>query len=135
MDLRLLSVVALGAAVGGVLRWLFSYYTGNHFGAQAVPLMTLFINLTGSFAIGIVLELSRQHVAFVPYWRGFLATGILGGYTTFSTFSFEAITMLEQGAILPALLYVVSSVAGGMLAAFGGVAVTRLLVSFGAGLD
>jgi fluoride exporter len=96
-------------------------------GAAAAPWATLFINVSGSFLIGVVIELATSRAGLPPMWRYFLATGILGGYTTFSTFSFEALSFWTGGVMLTALFYVAGSIALGILAAFAGILTARAL--------
>jgi CrcB protein len=88
-----------------------------------------FINVSGSFLIGVVLELAQTRSNFDPIWRFFLATGILGGYTTFSTFSFEAFSIASGGLLWTSAGYVLGSVALGIAAAIGGVLCARALTS------
>jgi CrcB protein len=87
----------------------------------------MFINVSGSFLIGIVVELAQTRVGFPPLWRYFLATGILGGYTTFSTFSYEAFVLASDGLYASATGYVLGSVALGIAGAVGGIALVRTL--------
>jgi CrcB protein len=126
IEARALVAVGLGAALGGILRYLVAVLAIARFGAPAGPLATAFINVTGSFCIGIVLEVAQTRSWFDPLWRVFIATGILGGYTTFSTFSFEALLLASSGTLLQSAVYVGGSVALGIGAAAAGVAVARL---------
>jgi CrcB protein len=87
----------------------------------------MFINVSGSFLIGVVIELAQTRTGFPPLWRFFLATGILGGYTTFSTFSYEAYLLAADGLYASATFYVVASVALGIAGAIGGIALVRSL--------
>ena len=125
MDGRALAVVALGAALGGVARYVIGQLFVQRFGA-GFPWGTLFINVSGSFLIGIVAELaSTRALGVTPLARVFLATGILGGYTTFSAFSFEGITLLGESFWI-SLLYAAGSVVLGFSAAAFGAGITRL---------
>lgn len=90
------------------------------------PYGTLAINLLGSFAIGVVAELAESRIGIGSSLRVFLAVGVLGGFTTFSTFSYDSLTLASGGFAVPTVIYVVASVLGGILAAFAGVAVVRL---------
>ncbi|MBD5634521.1 MAG: CrcB family protein [Candidatus Eremiobacteraeota bacterium] len=127
MEVRTILVVALGAALGGVARLLITQLVIIRAGAGLAFTATLFINVTGSFAIGVVAALAQTRPGFSPLMRAFLATGILGGYTTFSTFSLETASLAGSGANATAAGYVVASVALGILAAFGGLATGRAL--------
>ncbi len=122
--LTLLLAVFLGSGFGGLLRYLFGsgmiFLVGRGF-----PLGTLLINVIGSFLIGVFFEIAvnSTHEALI---RALVMIGILGGFTTFSTFSLDALTLLEEGKILFALLYVLGSVAISLFAVFLGVTVMRL---------
>jgi len=127
-DWRAIAAVGAGAAIGGVLRYLVGQIFLQRFG-PGFPYGTLFINVSGSFAIGIVAQLAlSQAVGLPPMVRLFAATGVLGGYTTFSTFSLEAITLIGEGGAIAATLYTGASVIAGFLAAALGVALTRGIV-------
>jgi fluoride exporter len=92
---------------------------------SAWPAGTLFINVSGSFAIGLFLTLAAEKWGLSPAYRYFVATGFLGGYTTFSTFEYETQRLVEAGAAASAALYVASSVILGFGAALAGVALAR----------
>src|ERR1700761_8702822 len=124
LDLRTILAVAVGAAIGGVGRLLISQLTVARAGPAAAPWATVFINVSGSFLIGVVLEATTRSGAH-PLWRYFLATGILGGYTTFSTFSLEAFLYWSNGLALTAVTYVGGSVILGIAAGARGLAPTR----------
>jgi CrcB protein len=126
-DLRTMTVVGVGAALGGILRLLLTQAVVARAGAGAAPYATLFINVTGSFGIGIVIAFAGARPDLHPLWRYFLATGVLGGYTTFSTFSLEAFNLIGAGLGPVALAYVIASVGLGLGGAFLGVAAARLL--------
>jgi fluoride exporter len=127
IDFRTILAVGLGAGIGGIGRLLVTQFVVTRAGAAAAPWATLFINVSGSFLIGVVIELATSRAGLPPMWRYFLATGILGGYTTFSTFSFEALSFWTGGVMLTALFYVAGSIALGILAAFAGILTARAL--------
>ncbi len=127
LDLRVIFVVAGGAAIGGVLRLLITQFVVGRFGVACAFYATLFINVSGSFLIGVVIELSQVRADLHPLWRLFLATGVLGGYTTFSTFSYDAVTLASGGLIWSSVAYVAASVVLGIAGAILGVACTRAL--------
>ncbi len=91
----------------------------------AWPFGTLFINVTGSFVIGLFLTLSGEKLGLAPAWRYLVATGFLGGYTTFSSFEYETQRLVEVGTPWYAALYVGSSVVLGFAAAATAVALAR----------
>ncbi len=124
-ELRAVVAVGAGAALGGMLRFLATQAVVGRFGASTAPYATVFINVSGSFLIGVVIELAQTRADFGPLVRLFAATGVLGGYTTFSTFSFEALALAGGGFLWEAFLYVFGSVALGIGAAFAGIAAAR----------
>jgi CrcB protein len=117
-------VVAAGAAIGGILRYVVGAWTVARFGVQTSWLATGFINVSGSLLIGAVAQLAMQG-AVSPLARVFLATGILGGYTTFSTF---ALALVTPGSAALATLYAAGSVGLGVAAALAGGGIVRLAV-------
>jgi CrcB protein len=128
MDGRAVIAVAIGAAIGGVLRYVVGAVFLQRFG-PGFPWGTLFINVTGSFVIGIVAELALTRAFGVtPLVRVFAATGVLGGYTTFSTFSLDTLTLIGDGAIPLALFYACGSAIFGVLGTYAGVVLARLAV-------
>jgi CrcB protein len=127
IDVRIIAVVGLGAALGGILRYLLTQFVVARAGAGLAFTSTLLINVSGSFLIGAVLQIAQSRADLSPLWRYFLATGILGGYTTFSTFSFEALSLASSGLWLTAAGYVAGSVVLGIGAAFAGMVSMRAL--------
>jgi fluoride exporter len=119
--------VFLGGGLGAVARYALGAWIVARAGA-AFPLHTLAINVSGSFAIGLLLAVlaARFHVG--PAARLFLVVGFLGGYTTFSSYSYEALALIESGALRQAALYVLGSNALSLLACLGGVAAGRTFV-------
>ena len=127
IDLRTILAVGIGAAIGGVGRLLVTQLVIGRAGTAAAPWATMFINVSGSFLIGVVIEAAMNRTGLPLIWRYFLATGILGGYTTFSTFSFEALSLWTGGLALTALCYVAGSVALGIAGVFAGIMTARAL--------
>lgn len=123
--------VALGGAIGSVLRWATIVLAAGRFGA-GFPWGTFAVNVVGSFLIGAVVEWSsRGALGVTPMVRLFVATGILGGFTTFSTFSMDTLTLLRDGEAPLALGYALGSVAVGLGAAYAGVLLARLVAPHG----
>jgi CrcB protein len=91
------------------------------------PLATLSINVIGSFLMGFLFIVTLERLMIPPSVRVGVLTGVLGGYTTFSTFEMETLLLAENGEFLKAALYVVLSVVLGFAAAFGGAYVARNL--------
>lgn len=102
--------VAIGGACGAVARYFATGAVMHRLGA-GFPYGTLAVNVLGSLLIGLVAGwFLREGAAAKPALQAFLITGFLGGFTTFSAFSLEAFTMLNRGAVLPALSYALLSV-------------------------
>jgi len=101
MNLTLLLSVALGGSIGAVMRFGGSYYINKLLGT-AFPYGTLGVNILGSFIIGFLALYFEQTIS--PNIKALLITGMLGALTTFSTFSLETVTMLQQSLYLKAFL-------------------------------
>ena len=126
MSLKALLAVALGGGIGSALRYGVNFVVVARFGA-GLPLGTFLINVTGSLLIGIVAEIAAtSSVGMAPLLRLFLAVGVLGGYTTFSTFALDTVTLVGDRTLGMATLYVLASVALGVVAAFAGQVLVRL---------
>jgi fluoride exporter len=115
-------LVALGGGMGSAARYLVGGWFASRFG-PAFPYGTFVINVTGSFIIGLFLTYAQDRASLSPYWRLFFAVGFVGGYTTFSTFEYESIRLLEDRELLLGTTYLVGSVLTGALGAIAGIAV------------
>ena len=113
-------LVAIGGGIGSVTRYLVGGWFASRFG-PAFPYGTFVINVTGSFIIGLFLAFAQERVSLSPYWRLFFAVGFLGGYTTFSSFEYESIRLLQDGEMLLGAVYMIGSVVAGGIAAIGGI--------------
>jgi fluoride exporter len=114
-------VVLTGAGLGGLARylaasWIIEKYAGRF------PLGTFVINVTGSFLIGVLMTLLTERGQPHPNWRLFLVVGVLGGYTTFSSFEYETYRAVREGARWIGLLYVIGSVVLGYFGVWLGAA-------------
>jgi CrcB protein len=89
------------------------------------PFHTLLINVSGSLAIGVLLVLLTQRLVADPAWRLLLVVGFLGGYTTFSSYAFEVLALVDEGDWLPAAWYVLASNGLGLAAAYAGIVLAR----------
>lgn len=118
--------IALGAAVGANLRYGISNWAAQRWGT-AFPYGTLLINVLGSFLIGLLLVLATTRLALSNPTRLLLVTGLLGGFTTFSSFSFEAYTLIVEGNWTAGGLYLFGSLGLGMAGVFLGAGVAQLL--------
>lgn len=118
--------VGAGAVLGANLRYVVSAWAATRFGAE-FPFGTLLVNVSGAFIIGVLLALLAAQAAVDPFWRLFFATGFLGGYTTFSSYAWEALILAQDGAWMRLLLYV----GGSNLLGFFGVWVGAQLARIG----
>lgn len=119
MNMKLILIIGIGGFIGTIFRYIISIGIQNKF-LSSYPFGTFTVNIIGCFLIGIIYALSDRGNISVE-WRLFIATGILGGFTTFSSFSNETVSMLRDAQYGFALLYVLSSVTIGILATFAGI--------------
>ena len=120
-------IVFLGGGLGAALRHGINIAAAR-FAGTGFPYGTLFINVAGSLAMGLIAEYFALKGHLPQHWRLFLTTGILGGFTTFSAFSLEAALLYERGQIAGAAIYVVASVVLAIAGLFAGLAIVRALV-------
>lgn len=119
--------IALGGAVGSVARFMLGQLVQRGAGVT-FPLGTLLINISGSFLLGFILRYSLAAPAISPEVRALLTTGFCGGYTTFSTFSYETVALLEDGELGRAAIYIGLSVGVSLIATFMGFGLARELL-------
>jgi CrcB protein len=124
LQLKLVLLAASGGAIGSALRYLVSLAAGRLFGA-GFPWGTLAVNITGSLAMGLVVGLAASKFQLTNELRLFLATGVLGGYTTFSAFSLDFALLFERKDYGLAGLYLAGSVGLSILALFAGLYLVR----------
>jgi len=117
--------IACGAALGALLRWFLGLKLNSFF--PAIPPGTLAANLIGGYIIGLAIAYFAWAPSVAPEWRLLIITGFCGGLTTFSTFSAEVVTLLQQGRLLMALGAVGVHVGGSLLATFAGIVTWQLL--------
>ncbi|MEO1282446.1 MAG: fluoride efflux transporter CrcB [Pseudomonadota bacterium] len=130
MSTKLFLLAASGGAIGAGARYLVGVATLRVAGpAAAFPWATFTVNVVGSFAMGMLIELIAQRYSASQELRTFLATGVLGGFTTFSAFSLDVVTLMERKANGMAAVYVASSVALSILALFAGLHLARQFLS------
>lgn len=115
------SIIAIfiGAGLGALLRWWLGLTLNSYF--PSIPPGTLAANLIGGYIIGVALALFAATNALAPEWRLFVITGFCGGLTTFSTFSSEIVTLLQQGRSLGASGLVALHLVGSVLMTFAGI--------------
>jgi CrcB protein len=116
--------VALGGAIGSALRYLFMIKIAPLFGIN-FPYGTMLINIIGSCLIGLLIGYMAKTIPHSNEFRAFAAVGILGGFTTFSAFSLDVVTMFERGEMMNAGLYIAASVVVSLLALFAGLHAVR----------
>jgi len=116
--------IGVGAFLGANLRYFLQTWTANRWGPD-FPYGTLIINISGSFILGFFITLVTQRVAVSPEWRAFVVVGLLGGFTTFSSFSVETLNLMQTGRWLPAALYLAGNVCLGLFGAYLGVILAR----------
>lgn len=119
-------LVAAGGAIGATLRHFVNMGALRLVGA-GFPWGTFFINIAGSFAMGVFVELLARRFGASNEVRLFVATGILGGFTTFSAFSLDFAVLWERGAAGQALVYAAGSVVLSILALFAGLWLARAI--------
>ncbi|HYB49634.1 MAG TPA: fluoride efflux transporter CrcB [Burkholderiaceae bacterium] len=113
-------VISLGSAIGALLRWMLGSKLNGIF--PAIPPGTLAANLIGGYVIGVAAAYFAQAPAIAPEWRLFLITGFCGGLTTFSTFSAEVVTLLQEGRLPMAMGAIATHVTGSVLMTLAGFA-------------
>jgi CrcB protein len=112
--------VSAGGLLGAPARYYVGQVVARHWGS-AFPWGTLLINLTGCFVLGLFLTLATERFAIPSWIRLFFTTGFLGAYTTFSTFSYETVRLMQHGRAPIALAYIAVSLAGGLAAVLLGI--------------
>jgi CrcB protein len=126
MDVAKVLLVLLGGALGTGCRYGLSTFVYSVIEKPSFPYANLIINVSGSFIIGILAELFEGRVLVSPTVRVALLTGVLGGYTTFSSFSYETFSLLRNGEMWLALVNAFGSVLLGLMAVWMGVRVVQL---------
>lgn len=124
----MISIIAVGVGgfIGSVLRYIISLKMNQIFSQTLIPPGTLLVNVFGSLLLGFIMQLSfRANIN--PNLRLFLTTGIMGGLTTFSTLSYETITLLTNGYYISGLLNIVLNLILGLSAAFFGMVICNVI--------
>lgn len=119
-------IAGLGGFIGSALRYWTSILSYRFFG-QEFPYGTLIVNITGCFLIGLLMTIFEERFIVNPNLRIFLTIGILGGFTTFSTFSYETIALLREGSYLIGFENVTFSLVGCLGATAVGIVIGRLI--------
>lgn len=124
--IRILLLIGMGGFLGSIGRYLTGLLFYKIWPSINFPIGTFVANILGCFLIGCIFGLSERLEWFSPEWRLFFATGFCGGYTTFSSFSYENIEMLQAGQYGTFGIYAISSMVFGMLAVFIGMLIIRI---------
>lgn len=119
-------LIALGAMLGANARYLVGVWAGNRFGAS-LPYGTLIVNVSGSFALGLLTALAASRLNVSNEVRLFLAVGFLGAYTTFSSYAVESLALARAGSFWFALINILANNLIGLVAALLGIWTARLL--------
>jgi CrcB protein len=117
--------VAIGAMLGANLRLLVSAWAADRWGLD-FPYGTFLVNISGAFLAGLVIAYLAERAGLDPLWRLFFVTGFLGGYTTFSAFAWDALSLAETGAWARAAVYVLGTNVLGFMGVWIGAALARL---------
>lgn len=120
-------MVCLGGAAGSGARYLISIWIAARFGT-GFPLATLTVNIAGSFLLALLMQMSLTTNMLSPELRLALTTGLLGGFTTYSTFNYETSVLLQEGAWLIASMNIVLTVVACLVAGWLGFQTGRLMV-------
>jgi len=124
--------IAVGSALGGVGRYVIGTALQQRLGL-AFPVGTLIVNISGSLLLGFLLRYALGVTQISPETRAFLTTGFCGGYTTFSTFTYDTAIMFESGQFRRAALYITLSVVVSLVAMFAGFALAQSALTFRSG--
>jgi CrcB protein len=122
---RTLLLVGLGGGLGSMLRYLTTYFITSRITRFPAIYGTFAVNFAGCLLIGIAIGLSERYAWFSPQMRWFFATGICGGYTTFSAFAYENISLLRNGNYYASFVYILASVIICFVATFIGFAIVE----------
>lgn len=118
--------VAVGGGLGAALRYMVTFVANLH-GGITFPYGTAIVNIVGSFAIGLLMMYFQSRLELSPVIKLFMITGILGGFTTFSTFNMELLTFIRDSQIHLAFLYGGLNVIGAFICCWLGIVVGELL--------
>jgi CrcB protein len=126
--MKMLLAVALGGAFGSVARYVLAARIAAWLGS-GFPWGIFGVNVLGGFVMGALVEVMALRWSLSPEWRAFLTVGILGGFTTFSSFSLDTVLLMQRGDYMLAGLYVVGSVALSVGALFGAMMLVRTVLA------
>jgi fluoride exporter len=119
-------MIGIGGVLGANARYLLSGWAANRFGT-VFPYGTIIINVSGAILLGFLMAFLQDRAFVHPNYRLFLATGFCGAYTTFSTFTYESLVLMQNGSFLLAFINLFGSLAVGMIGVFLGFALGRII--------
>lgn len=125
--LKTMLIVGSGGFIGSALRYLVQVNVEKLM-SSTFPMGTLLVNVTGSFIIGIIYAFAEKGNLMSPEWRIFLAVGICGGFTTFSTFTMDNLNLMKDNSLFQLLLYTGGSLFLGIVAVYLGIILTRSIL-------
>ena len=126
MNVALVIYVALGGALGSVARFLLSHVV-HRYATAGFPYGTFTVNIIGCAAFGLIVGFAEHRIALTPAVRAFFLVGILGGFTTFSAFTFDTLELLRTAAFFRAAINVLGQIAIGLFALWLGYAIAKLV--------
>jgi CrcB protein len=119
-------IIGLGGFIGAVMRYSISGWVQKLF-SGSFPYGTLAVNIIGSFVLGFFLFMSKGRFAINPIWRSFIAVGMMGALTTYSTFSYETVMLLQENLYLQAGLNTLLNVGLTLVAVWVGMVIAKLI--------
>ncbi|MBX3256247.1 MAG: fluoride efflux transporter CrcB [Chitinophagaceae bacterium] len=122
--MKAILIIWIGGGLGSVFRYLVQLGMSKLV-TVTFPAGTFLVNITGCFVIGLLYGLADKYAALTTEWRLFLVTGLCGGYTTFSSFSYEGVSLFRQGNYTYFILYVALSVIIGLFSTLGGINIVK----------
>jgi CrcB protein len=122
--MKVILAIAIGGAIGAVARYQMGQFFIRFLGGQ-FPYNTLFVNVLGCLLMGVFYGFFTAKLNVSPEWRSFILVGILGAFTTFSTFTLEILSLIERGNLLSASIYVFSSVSLSLIGLFLGLYIMK----------
>lgn len=122
--MRTLLLIGLGGMFGSMARYLTTQLFTRYF-SDPLPVGTLVVNVLGAFCIGLIIGVGERYQWFSEPWHFFLAVGFFGSFTTYSTFAYENYFLIREGHISTLIFYILVSLVGGILLAWGGYALSK----------